>query len=106
MRILLFLAAAILVFLAPSPRDTLPLLQGARSAADTVIVGNYAPSHRSRCDDDQRTVAMMMSDLQQSPVLDLSSPGQLVDESVNIAGLALQLTIALQLTTAPQSTLC
>lgn len=87
-RIVLFVVAAVLAFVAPG-REIVPLAKSRLNGAHVMVLGNSAITHRSKCDSDQRTIPAMMADESGFTVTDLSTPGQLIDQSVNIAGAGL-----------------
>jgi hypothetical protein len=84
-------AAAVLALCAPFDAKLTPLMIRALSTqARTSIVGNSVLSHASRCDEDPRTLPQMLATDIGQPVLDLSFPGQSLDQAVNLAAIALR----------------
>lgn len=88
MKLIVFTLAAVLAFILPG-RELTPIVKSRLANASIVVLGNSAITHRSRCDRDQRTIPMMMADESGRSVIDLSTPGQLIDQSVNVGGYAL-----------------
>jgi hypothetical protein len=83
---------AFLVFIFPfgSAVDWSAWLKAMRAGNAIVIVGNSVIDHSSTCDSDRASIAELLARVSGSRVVDLSSSGQLLGESVVYAGIALK----------------
>ena len=94
--IVLITALVVLFFPVPSDQLTLsrllrlPLLHAPAGGRQRVVIGNSVVDHVSRCDSDTRTLAEMVQDRAQMPIVDLSYGGQQLAETIDFAATALR----------------
>jgi hypothetical protein len=89
MRFALFSLAALCAFLVPTT-ELRTFAKTLRSRADVAMVGNSVMSHASKCDARSEGIAALLAERRGRDVLDLSIPGQLPEEELNLAALALR----------------
>jgi len=84
------LAVAFLLFALPwvTPSEVKALVAARTAKTAIAIVGPSTIDVTSNCDTDLRTVATMLSDAASKPVLDLSTGGQALISSVNLAAVS------------------
>lgn len=90
--LLIAAAAAVVVYLCPFGNKTdLALGERAMTTADAVvIVGNSVVDHVSQCDAVASPIPSLVGELAGARVADLSASGQLLEESIAYAGIALR----------------
>jgi len=88
--IILALVAAFAVCIPFDSKVTPLMVKGITTSAPFAMVGDSVITHASRCESDQRSIPRMLADEIGQRVLDLSFPGQSLDESVSLAMTALR----------------
>lgn len=88
-KLLLLAVIALVAFLAPG-KEGVPVLSALRTQAPIVVVGNSVIRGRSICDQDLRTIPAMLAEVAGAEVLDLSKGGQTLEQSANLAAVALR----------------
>jgi hypothetical protein len=88
----ILLVAALVVFLFPigNATDQSRAINALTRSSPVVMVGNSVIDHSSKCDANSLSIAALLSQQLASPVSDLSSSGQIFDESIAYAGIALR----------------
>jgi hypothetical protein len=88
--ILFVVALAVFLFPVGNATDQSRAVSALTRSSSVVMVGNSVIDHSSKCDANSLSIATLVSQQLATPVTDLSSSGQLFDESLAYAGIALR----------------